>query len=201
MFQNTPQSPIGKRRGKLSRKFQIMVVLVACIASIALGYFFLTYWHHLSEKDFAAVEHKMDSVYASMDIKEVDRTKNCHYYEDSMGKILKCDVEMAGYIAITSPTDLPAITEDFAKQLEPISGADDIWRTPLEPDDPTRYAAFVVKDSQLRMGCSATVGTKDGSVALGRSLPKRDLTGKAVLLLQCGGASRKPYFDMQSNPT
>ena len=195
---NSSTQNINSKPGhKLSQKWKVIILFTTIIIAGLIGYFFLAQQNQLSKEDFTAIEQRMDSIYANMNLKDIDKVKVCYHYEDSMGKVLKCEVEMAGYVSIKNPDDLPALTKKFSDGLKSISTTSDIWRTNPGSDEPTQNASFSVKDSKLTMGCLASIGTKDGDVSLGRDLPERDLANKAVLVLSCGGGSSKPYFDIQ----
>ncbi len=197
MKSSTTQTFSAKRWRKLSRKWWVIILFAMIITAIVIGYFF-TRQNQLSKEDFVAIEQKMDSIYANMNLEDVDKAKICYYYEDGMGRVLKCGIEMAGYIPIKSPNDLVALREKFGEELRLISSTNDIWRTNLGSDDLTQNASFSVKDNHVNMGCLASISTKD-NVLLGRGLPERDLADKAVLVLTCGGGSREPYFDIRPN--
>ena len=197
MNSNIAKPPGVEHQRKLSRKLGVVLLLMVAAAFIALAYSVLRHTRQLSEKDFTVVEQKMNSVYANMGVTDKDTAKTCYHYKDSMSKILKCEIEMAGYVPAKDSDDLSDIKDMFDKQLKLISNTDEIWRTTYGSSEPMQNASFGVKDSPVNMGCLASVEARNGKLSSGRALPEKDLTGKVALVLACGGGSSEAYFEMR----
>jgi hypothetical protein len=173
------------------------LLLVALIAAFN----WWLYSMKLSSKDYTSVEQRMSKLYQNMHISDVEKSKYCYHYQDGVGdsKELKCSINMAGYVDAKSDDGLTAIAEDFARHLRTLSKSDNIWNRqdgPYAYEGPFRSGVLSVKDSKITMGCLVYVKAASDTRDVDSRLPERNVTGKAILILSCGGSSREAYFEM-----
>lgn len=182
---------------KQHKIFFTIGTLVILTTGIIATYSAMRQTEELSYTDFTKLSEKIDSVYASIPVKDRTSTRTCYYERPNFGQsLLYCSVETVGYVPMET-LGQEATAEDFANKLPLLGVIPEKNLQDFLSKAQGTYATMTIDTGIKGSTCTASLEQGSTHQLVSFNLPIRDSTGEVSIYVNCSGKAQQTYFSMK----